>query len=282
MSAVICVHIIGLYDLYIYIRINHKYDIFKEVQQLTHSISPSIAKRLIVALDYPNVEEARVFIEHLQDIPCTLKVGMQLFYSAGPDFIRELKSKGYSVFLDLKMHDIPNTVKGGANSITRLGVDIFNVHASGGVQMMKAAVEGMESALIADTDLERPLLIAVTQLTSTSQQVMNQEIGIQGTVEEAVVHYARLAQQSGLGGVVCSPLEVAMIQQACGASFATITPGVRPAGSDIGDQTRILTPGQAIAGGSDYLVVGRPITGANDPREATKQIIEEMSLHVNH
>lgn len=282
MSAVICVHIIGLYDLYSYIRINHKYDIFKEVQQLTHSISPSIAKRLIVALDYPNVEEARVFIEHLQDIPCTLKVGMQLFYSAGPDFIRELKSKGYSVFLDLKMHDIPNTVKGGANSITKLGVDIFNVHASGGVQMMKAAVEGMESALIADTDLERPLLIAVTQLTSTSQQVMNQEIGIQGTVEDAVVHYARLAQQSGLGGVVCSPLEVAMIQQTCGASFATITPGVRPAGSDIGDQTRILTPGQAIAGGSDYLVVGRPITGANDPREATQQIIEEMSLHVNH
>ncbi|WCT54560.1 orotidine-5'-phosphate decarboxylase [Paenibacillus kyungheensis] len=249
---------------------------------MTHSISPSIAKRLIVALDYPNVEEARVFIEHLQDIPCTLKVGMQLFYSAGPDFIRELKSKGYSVFLDLKMHDIPNTVKGGANSITKLGVDIFNVHASGGVQMMKAAVEGMESALIADTDLERPLLIAVTQLTSTSQQVMNQEIGIQGTVEDAVVHYARLAQQSGLGGVVCSPLEVAMIQQTCGASFATITPGVRPAGSDIGDQTRILTPGQAIAGGSDYLVVGRPITGANDPREATQQIIEEMSLHVNH
>lgn len=282
MSAVICVHIIGLYDLYSYIRINHKYDIFKEVQQLTHSISPSIAKRLIVALDYPNVEEARVFIEHLQDIPCTLKVGMQLFYSAGPDFIRELKSKGYSVFLDLKMHDIPNTVKGGANSITKLGVDIFNVHASGGVQMMKAAVEGMESALIADTELERPLLIAVTQLTSTSQQVMNQEIGIQGTVEDAVVHYARLAQQSGLGGVVCSPLEVAMIHQACGASFSTITPGVRPSGSDIGDQTRILTPGQAIAGGSDYLVVGRPITGANDPREATQQIIEEMSLHVNH
>lgn len=249
---------------------------------MTDSISPSIAKRLIVALDYPNVEEARVLIEHLQDIPCTLKVGMQLFYSAGPDFIRELKSKGYSVFLDLKMHDIPNTVKGGANSITRLGVDIFNVHASGGVQMMKAAVEGMESALIADTDLERPLLIAVTQLTSTSQQVMNQEMGIQGTVEDAVVHYARLAQQSGLGGVVCSPLEVTMIQQTCGASFATITPGVRPAGSDVGDQTRILTPGQAIAGGSDYLVVGRPITGAKDPREATQQIIEEMSLHVNH
>ncbi|WP_275094474.1 orotidine-5'-phosphate decarboxylase [Paenibacillus sp. CFBP13512] len=249
---------------------------------MTHSISQAIAKRLIVALDYPNVEEARVLIEHLQGIPCTIKVGMQLFYSAGPDFVRELKTKGYSVFLDLKMHDIPNTVKGGANSITRLGVDIFNVHAAGGVQMMKAAVEGMESALATDSNLVRPLLIAVTQLTSTSQQVMNQEIGIQGTVEEAVVHYARLAQQSGLGGVVCSPLEVSMIQQACGTSFATVTPGVRPAGSDLGDQKRILTPGEAIAGGSHYLVVGRPITGANDPREATQQIIEEMSVHVNH
>lgn len=281
MSAVICVHIIGLYTTYSHIFVAITSMIFEEAQQLTHSISPAIAKRLIVALDYPNVEEARVIIEHLQDIPCTLKVGMQLFYSAGPDFIRELKSKGYSVFLDLKMHDIPNTVKGGANSITRLGVDIFNVHASGGRKMMEAAIEGMESALTADSSLQRPLLIAVTQLTSTSQQVMNQEIGIQGTVEDAVVHYARLAQQSGLGGVVCSPLEVSMIQQACGTSFATITPGVRPAGSDIGDQTRILTPGQAIAGGSDYLVVGRPITGANDPREATEQIIEEMSLHVN-
>lgn len=249
---------------------------------MTHSISQAIAKRLIVALDYPNVEEARVLIQHLQDIPCTIKVGMQLFYSAGPDFVRELKTKGYSVFLDLKMHDIPNTVKGGANSITRLGVDIFNVHAAGGVQMMKAAVEGMESALATDSNLARPLLIAVTQLTSTSQQVMNQEIGIQGTVEEAVVHYARLAQQSGLGGVVCSPLEVSMIQQACGTSFATVTPGVRPAGSDLGDQKRILTPGEAIAGGSHYLVVGRPITGANDPREATQQIIEEMSVHVNN
>lgn len=248
---------------------------------MTNSVYHTMAQRLIVALDYPNVEEAKVLIQQLQGIPCTIKVGMQLFYSAGPDFIRELKSKGYSVFLDLKMHDIPNTVKGGANSITRLGVDMFNVHAAGGRQMMEAAIEGMESALAADSSLQRPLLIAVTQLTSTSQQVMNEEIGIQGTVEKAVVHYAQLAQQSGLGGVVCSPLEVEMIKQACGASFATVTPGVRPAGSEVADQTRILTPGQAIAGGSDYLVVGRPITGATDPREATQHIIEEMSSHVN-
>ncbi|WP_017811773.1 orotidine-5'-phosphate decarboxylase [Paenibacillus shenyangensis] len=239
------------------------------------------ARRLIVALDYPNADEARQLITRLEGIPCYIKVGMQLFYTAGPDFVHDLKSRGYSVFLDLKMHDIPNTVKGGAHSITRLGVDMFNVHAAGGRQMMTAAVAGMEQALSEDSTLQRPLLIAVTQLTSTSQEVMNREIGIAGKVEDTVVHYAQMARESGLDGVVSSPLEGPAIKQICGSSFVTVTPGVRPAGSEVGDQTRIMTPGQAIAAGNDYLVVGRPITGAADPRAAAEQIIEEMSQHVN-
>ncbi|WP_046214772.1 orotidine-5'-phosphate decarboxylase [Paenibacillus wulumuqiensis] len=241
----------------------------------------SAARRLIIALDYPNAAEAGQLITQLEGIPCYMKVGMQLFYTAGPDFIRELKSRGYSVFLDLKMHDIPNTVKGGAHSITRLGVDMFNVHAAGGRQMMAAAAAGMEQALQEDSSLQRPLLIAVTQLTSTSQETMNQDIGIPGKVEDTVVRYAQMARESGLDGVVSSPLEGPAIKQMCGHSFITVTPGVRPAGSDAGDQSRIMTPGQAMAAGNDYLVVGRPITGAKDPRQSAEQIIEEMSVHVN-
>ncbi len=248
---------------------------------MTEYIHTATAQRLIVALDYPNVEQARQLIDKLQGIPCYIKIGMQLFYATGPEFVRELKEKGYSVFLDLKMHDIPNTVRGGAHSITRLGVDMFNVHAAGGAEMMKAAVAGMEQALSEDRSLKRPVLIAVTQLTSTSQQTMNDEIGIAGRVEDTVVRYAKLAHASGLDGVVSSPLEGPAIKAACGASFVTVTPGVRPAGADVADQTRIMTPGRAIAAGNDYLVVGRPITAAADPREAAEQIIKEMNEHVN-
>ncbi len=249
---------------------------------MTEYVHTAAAQRLIVALDYPNVEQARQLIDTLQGIPCYIKVGMQLFYAAGPAFVRELKEKGYSVFLDLKMHDIPNTVKGGAHSITRLGVDMFNVHAAGGREMMKAAVAGMEQALSEDSSLKRPVLIAVTQLTSTSQQTMNDDIGIPGSVEDTVVRYASLAHECGLDGVVSSPLEGPAIKAACGGSFVTVTPGVRPAGADVADQTRIMTPGRAIAAGNDYLVVGRPITAAADPRAAAEQIIEEMNEHVNH
>ncbi|MEW4370573.1 orotidine-5'-phosphate decarboxylase [Paenibacillus kandeliae] len=249
---------------------------------MSEYVHSAAARRLIVALDYPDVEQARQLIDKLTGIPCYIKVGMQLFYAAGPAFVRELKQKGYYVFLDLKMHDIPNTVKGGAHSITKLGVDMFNLHAAGGKQMMQAAVAGMEQALSEDSNLSRPLLIAVTQLTSTSQQVMNEEIGIAGKVEDTVVRYAQLARECGLDGVVSSPLEGPAIKQMCGAAFLTITPGVRPAGSDVADQTRIMTPGRAIAAGNDYLVVGRPITAAADPREAAEQIIKEMSEHVNH
>ncbi|WP_262363150.1 orotidine-5'-phosphate decarboxylase [Paenibacillus tuaregi] len=235
------------------------------------------AEKLMVALDYPSAEDARLLIDRLQGIPCYIKVGMQLYYTAGPDFVRELKAKGYKVFLDLKMHDIPNTVKGGANSITRLGVDMFNVHAAGGVTMMTAAREGADEALAKDASLTSPLIIAVTQLTSTDQRTLNEEIGILGTVEEAVVRYAKRTFQAGLDGVVASPLEVEAIKMACGPDFRTVTPGIRPAGSAVGDQSRIMTPAEAIRCGTDFIVVGRPITASPDPRRAAEQILEEMT-----
>lgn len=234
------------------------------------------AGRVMVALDYPDAAAAEALVLSLEGIPCFMKVGMQLFYAAGPSFVADLKARGYKVFLDLKMHDIPNTVKGGANSIAKLGVDVFNVHAAGGLAMMNAAMEGVESALQADAKLQRPLVIAVTQLTSTSQAVLNDEIGIGGSVADAVVRYAKLAKEAGLGGVVASPQEVRSIKSACGVSFRTITPGIRPAGADIGDQSRIMTPREALAQGTDYMVIGRPITAAADPRQALESIIEEL------
>ncbi|MEC0369984.1 orotidine-5'-phosphate decarboxylase [Paenibacillus chibensis] len=235
-----------------------------------------MAGRLIVALDYPDAHQAKALLQELEGIPCYMKVGMQLYYAAGPDFVRELKTRGYKVFLDLKMHDIPNTVKGGAESITRLGVDMFNVHAAGGSEMMKAAMEGVDKALQSDASLRKPLVIAVTQLTSTGQDMLNQEIGIPGTVQDAVIRYAELTQAAGLDGVVASAQESGMIAEACGKDFVTVTPGIRPAGSDQGDQKRVLTPGEAIRGGSTYIVVGRPITGSEEPRAAAESIIKEM------
>ncbi|WP_159884017.1 orotidine-5'-phosphate decarboxylase [Paenibacillus puerhi] len=237
----------------------------------------SVAERIIVALDYASAQEAEALVRSLEGIPCYLKVGMQLFYSAGPQFVQSLKKKGYRVFLDLKMHDIPNTVKGGAESITRLGVDMFNVHAAGGKLMMESAREGVDKAMTgAGPGSKRPLLIGVTQLTSTNQATLNDEIGIAGSVEDAVVRYAELVRSSGLDGVVASPLEVVRIKQACGAGFVTVTPGIRPAGADIGDQSRIMTPPQAFAQGTDYVVIGRPITGAQDPRAALEAIIASV------
>ncbi|SMF88315.1 orotidine-5'-phosphate decarboxylase [Paenibacillus uliginis N3/975] len=235
-----------------------------------------MAGRLMVALDYSDAAQASELVRKLEGIPCYMKVGMQLFYTAGPDFVRSLKERGYSVFLDVKMHDIPNTVKGGSHSVTRLGVDMFNVHAAGGIGMMQAAIAGAEAAVAETPGLVMPMIIAVTQLTSTNQTVMNEEIGISGSVEEVVVRYASLAKEAGLHGVVASSLEVEAISAACGNDFKTVTPGIRPVGSGIGDQARVLTPGQAISRGSHYLVVGRPITASPDPRQAAEQIIEEM------
>ncbi|GIO40625.1 orotidine-5'-phosphate decarboxylase [Paenibacillus apis] len=233
------------------------------------------AGKLMVALDYSSAEQAKTLIRELEGIPCYMKVGMQLFYAAGADFVKELKASGYKVFLDLKLHDIPNTVKGGANSITRLGVDMFNVHAAGGKSMMASAMEGVLEALD-NHSAARPLLIGVTQLTSTDQETMNREIGIPGSVESAVLSYASLTKEAGLDGVVASPLEVPAIKAHCGKDFITVTPGIRPAGSSRGDQSRTLTPAEAVRSGTDYMVIGRPITGAAVPREAAEQIIGEM------
>ncbi|ANE47397.1 orotidine 5'-phosphate decarboxylase [Paenibacillus swuensis] len=234
------------------------------------------AGRIMVALDYPGADEARVLLKQLSGIPCYVKVGMQLFYAAGPDFVRELKQEGYKVFLDVKMHDIPNTVKGGANSVTKLGVDMFNVHCSGGTAMMTAAMDGVHEALDAGTGWNRPVVIGVTQLTSTGAEMMNDEIGVPGTVEASVVRYARLALDAGLNGVVASPLEVSQIKAACGKAFQTVTPGIRPKGSAVGDQSRVLSPKEAFAHGTDYIVIGRPITAAPHPREALESILEEL------
>lgn len=236
------------------------------------------AAKVMVALDKPDAEEALRLAGRLEGTGCWAKVGMELYYAAGPSVVRELKARGFKVFLDVKMHDIPNTVRGGARSIARLGVDMFNVHAAGGAAMMSAAVQGVRDAIEAgDAAGEKPLVIGVTQLTSTNQATLNDEIGIAGTVEEAVVRYSRLAKQAGLDGVVASPLEVAAIKAACGAAFLTVTPGIRPRGADAGDQSRITTPLDAVRGGTDFLVIGRPITGAPDPAEALHTILEEMS-----
>ncbi|WP_214629162.1 orotidine-5'-phosphate decarboxylase [Paenibacillus agaridevorans] len=236
--------------------------------------SEQAAKRIMVALDYPDAAAAERLIEELKGIPCYMKVGLQLFYAAGPSFVESLKKRGYYVFLDVKMHDIPNTVKGGASSVTKLGIDMFNVHAGGGTAMMEAAMEGVQAAL--PNGSTAPAVIAVTQLTSTSVSVMNEQIGIPGPVEESVIRYAKLARTAGLQGVVASPSEVVAIKSACGANFVTVTPGIRPAGSDVGDQSRIMTPGEALRQGTDYMVIGRPITASPEPRAAIESIIEEL------
>lgn len=235
------------------------------------------AAKIMVALDKPDAEAALKLAAKLEGAGCWMKVGMELYFAAGPAVVRELKARGFKVFLDLKMHDIPNTVRGGARSIARLGVDLFNVHGAGGVAMMAAAAEGVREAVEAGDAAKAPIVIAVTQLTSTSQRALNDEIGIAGSVEDAVVRYAKLAQQAGLQGVVASPLEVAAIKAACGAGFVTVTPGIRPRGADAGDQSRITTPADAVAMGTDYLVIGRPITGAAEPAEALDHILKEMT-----
>jgi orotidine-5'-phosphate decarboxylase len=235
------------------------------------------AAKVMVALDKPDAGAALQLAAQLQGTGCWMKVGMELFYASGPAVVRELKTRGFKVFLDVKMHDIPNTVRGGSRSIVNLGADLFNVHAAGGVAMMEAAMEGVTEAVAAGDAERAPLIIAVTQLTSTGADVLNREIGISGTVEDAVVRYAGLAKAAGLQGVVASPLEVEAIKAACGSGFLTVTPGIRPKGAEIGDQSRIMTPGQAVAAGTDYLVVGRPITTAADPLQALNSILKEMT-----
>jgi len=232
-----------------------------------------VRERMIVALDFSTKKEVEQCLQRLDGRVRYVKVGMELAYAEGPAIVHFLKEKGLKVFLDLKVHDIPNTAKGAMRSLARHGVDMVNVHAAGGTQMMAAAREGLEQGTPAGA--ARPLLIAVTMLTSTGKTTMNQELAIPGNVEDVVVHYTMMTKQAGLDGVVASPLEVPVIKQAAGSSFITVTPGIRPLGSDKGDQTRITTPEKAFQLGSDYLVIGRAITGAPDPAEAWEKIVQE-------
>ncbi|WP_209122446.1 orotidine-5'-phosphate decarboxylase [Alkalihalobacillus sp. BA299] len=228
---------------------------------------------VIIALDFSSTDAVEEFLTKMPNKPLFLKVGMELFYNTGASLIHRLKENGHRIFLDLKLHDIPNTVQQGMKALARLNVDIVNVHAAGGSEMMKRAVEGLDAGTPAGID--RPKLIAVTQLTSTSELVMQQELRIHGTLKEAVQAYAKLAKTSGLEGVVSSPLEVPFIHEACGEKFLTVTPGIRLAGDAVGDQKRVTTPTDARKLGSWGIVVGRSITASCDPTKAYEKVIAE-------
>ena len=230
-----------------------------------------MAKDVIIACDFDGAEKTYAFLDLFKGKKPFVKIGMELFYSAGPDIVRELKKRGHKVFLDLKLHDIPNTVKKSMAVLSGLGADICNLHAAGTVAMMKAALEGLTRP-----DGTRPLLIAVTQLTSTDEESMKKDLLIDRPMAEVVKHYAMNAKLAGLDGVVCSPLEAAGVHAACGKEFLTVTPGVRFADGDKGDQKRVMTPADARKAGSDYIVVGRPITAAADPVAAYERCLKEF------
>ena len=230
-----------------------------------------MGKDVIVACDFPSAGETLAFLDKLGSARPFVKIGMELYYAEGPQIVRSLKERGYKVFLDLKLHDIPNTVKKAMAVLSSLGADIVNVHAAGTKAMMAAALEGLTRP-----DGTRPLLIAVTQLTSTDEETMVHELLISRSMPETVMHYARNARSAGLDGVVCSPLEAAKVHEACGEKFLTVTPGVRFADGDKGDQKRVMTPAEAKKIGSDYIVVGRPITVAADPAAAYERCLREF------
>ncbi|MBR3293000.1 MAG: orotidine-5'-phosphate decarboxylase [Oscillospiraceae bacterium] len=230
-----------------------------------------MAKDLIIACDFPGAAETLAFLDRFSEEKPFVKIGMELFYAEGPQIVRAIKARGHRIFLDLKLHDIPNTVRKAMRSLAALDVDIVNLHAAGSRAMMASALEGLTRP-----DGSRPLLIAVTQLTSTDQQTLEQELLIDRPMEEVVLSYAKNAADAGLDGVVCSPLEAGLVHAHCGAQFLTVTPGVRFADADKGDQKRVTTPAQARALGSDYIVVGRPITEAADPVAAYRRCREEF------
>lgn len=230
-----------------------------------------MGKDVIVACDFSNAQQVFNFLDRFTDKKPFVKIGMELFYAEGPQIVREIKARGHKIFLDLKLHDIPNTVKKAMAVLSGLDVDMCNVHAAGTSAMMKAALEGLTRP-----DGSRPLLIAVTQLTSTDEESMRRELLIDRPLDETVMHYAKNAMESGLDGVVCSPLESGKVHQVCGAGFVTVTPGVRFADGDVGDQKRVTTPARAKELGSDYIVVGRPITAAADPVAAYNRCVEEF------
>ena len=232
-----------------------------------------MGKDVIIACDFPSQEATLDFLAKFEklDRKPFLKIGMELFYGAGQQIVREIKSRGHKIFLDLKLHDIPNTVESAMRVLSSLDVDMTNLHAAGGKKMMEGAIKGLTRP-----DGTRPLLIAVTQLTSTNQEMMEQELLIHGTVEEVAGHYAKNAASAGLDGVVCSPLESPRVHSLCGAKFLTVTPGVRFAEGDKGDQSRVTTPAKAKELGSNYIVVGRPITKAEDPVAAYLRAVKEF------
>ena len=230
-----------------------------------------MGKDVIIACDFKNKEETLKFLEQFTEEKPFLKIGMELFYSEGPDIVREIKKRGHKIFLDLKLHDIPNTVKKAMTSLSKLDVDMCNVHAAGTKDMMKAAIEGLTRE-----DGTRPLLISVTQLTSTSEERMQEELLINEKIDKVVMHYAKSTMEAGLDGVVCSPLEAEKVKEVCGDNFLTITPGVRFETDDVGDQVRVTTPKKAKELGSDYIVVGRPITKAENPVEAYRRCLADF------
>ena len=230
-----------------------------------------MGKDVIIACDFASKEALFNFLDLFKEEKPFLKVGMELFYAEGPEIVREIKRRGHKIFLDLKLHDIPNTVKKSMNVLSRLDVDMTNLHAAGTISMMEAALEGLTRP-----DGTRPMLIAVTQLTSTDQQRMEDDLLIHEPIDKVVMHYASNAKKAGLDGVVCSPLEAEKVHNTCGSDFVTVTPGVRFADGDIGDQKRVMTPAEAKRIGSDYIVVGRPITAAEDPVAAYRRCVAEF------
>ena len=230
-----------------------------------------MGKDVIVACDFATAEQVFTFLDQFTDRKPFVKIGMELFYAEGPAIVREIKRRGHKIFLDLKLHDIPNTVRKSMAVLSGLDVDMTNLHAAGTIPMMQAALEGLTRP-----DGTRPLLIAVTQLTSTDQATMERDLLINEPIDQVVMHYAANAQKAGLDGVVCSPLEAGKVHQTCGDAFVTVTPGVRFADGDVGDQKRVMTPAQAKEIGSDYIVVGRPITAAADPVAAYRRCVEEF------
>ncbi len=230
-----------------------------------------MGKDVIIACDFASKQATLEFLDKFTDVKPFVKIGMELFYAEGPEIVREIKARGHKIFLDLKLHDIPNTVKKSMAVLSRLDVDMTNLHAAGTISMMEGALEGLTRP-----DGTRPLLIAVTQLTSTDQERMENDLLIKEPIDKVVMHYANNAKIAGLDGVVCSPLEAGKVHETCGEKFLTVTPGVRFADGDKGDQKRVMTPAEAKKIGSDYIVVGRPITAAEDPVAAYKRCVEEF------
>ncbi|MBQ8303232.1 MAG: orotidine-5'-phosphate decarboxylase [Clostridia bacterium] len=230
-----------------------------------------MGKDVIIACDFDSAEKTFAFLDKFTGRKPFVKIGMELYYAEGPEIVREIKKRGHKIFLDLKLHDIPNTVKKGMAVLSRLDVDMTNLHAAGTKRMMEAAIEGLTRP-----DGTRPLLIAVTQLTSTDQESMENDLLIKEPIDKVVMHYASCAAAAGLDGVVCSPLEAGKVHDTCGKDFVTVTPGVRFADGDIGDQKRVMTPAEAKKIGSDYIVVGRPITAAEDPVAAYERCVRDF------